>query len=271
VEGQQHTAILQRTHALLAQYAELPGSWDQVWEEADTDHARVEAGEADAACASVTAGAVAAALLRLLDSAVYDGEARVLLPTEPLSAAPGSAAAAPAGGVLAEVSRALRPLSSFVGRQHLAALQALAGPVALQALIAGVLDKLEAEQVGSVCTSSIPWPEGASTLTDLTVCRFTPPPLYSQDKLLPELARLQQRLPHSLLQLPPAEQCHSAPAVLQFYQHQLSGALDDGACAAALGGLQRIGSCLALLHLLSVQQAVQATPTFMQVCVRVRL
>ncbi len=87
-----------------------------------------------------------------------------------------------------------------------------------------------------------------------------------QASLLEGLLLLQQQLPPSLLQLPPAEEYHSAGAVLQFYQQQLSNALDNhGACAAALGSLQRIGNCLALLHLLSIQQAVQATPQFMQV------
>lgn len=85
--------------------------------------------------------------------------------------------------------------------------------------------------------------------------------------LLEELLSLQQQLPPSLLQMPPAEQCRSAGEVLQFYQVQLSNALEDhAACAAALASLQRIGNCLALLHLVSMQQAVQATPTFMQVC-----
>ena len=84
--------------------------------------------------------------------------------------------------------------------------------------------------------------------------------------LVEELLSLQQQLPPSLLQMPPAEQCHSAGEVLQFYQAQLSNALEDhAACAAALASLQRIGNCLALLHLVSMQQAVQATPTFMQV------
>lgn len=84
--------------------------------------------------------------------------------------------------------------------------------------------------------------------------------------LVEELLSLQQQLPPSLLQMPPAEQCRSAGEVLQFYQAQLSNALEDhAACAAALASLQRIGNCLALLHLVSMQQAVQATPTFMQV------
>lgn len=87
-----------------------------------------------------------------------------------------------------------------------------------------------------------------------------------QASLLEELLSLQQQLPPSLLQLPSAEDHHSAGAVLQFYQQQLSSALQDHAtCAAALGSLQRIGNCLALLHLLSIQQAVWATPQFMQV------
>lgn len=83
---------------------------------------------------------------------------------------------------------------------------------------------------------------------------------------------LQKQLPPSLLQLPPAEQCHSAGAVLQFYQQQLSSALEDhAACAAALACLQRIGNCVALLHLLSIESAVHATPVFMQVCRLCRL
>jgi hypothetical protein len=92
------------------------------------------------------------------------------------------------------------------------------------------------------------------------VCTFL------QVVLLEELLSLQQQLPPSLLQMPPAEECHSAGAVLRFYQQQLSNALEDhAACAGALGSLQRIGNCLALLHLVSLQQAVQATPQFMQV------
>jgi hypothetical protein len=90
--------------------------------------------------------------------------------------------------------------------------------------------------------------------------------LHLQELLTQELLSLQQQLPLSLLQLPPAEQCHDAGAVLQFYQQQLSSTLQDhGKCQAALGSLRRTGNCLALLYLLSVQQAVQATPTFMQV------
>jgi hypothetical protein len=104
----------------------------------------------------------------------------------------------------------------------------------------------------------------------LTVLCLCPVPLFCasvlQASLLEELLSLQQQLPPSLLQLPSAEDHHSAGAVLQFYQQQLSSVLQDHAgCAAALGSLQRIGNCLALLHLLSIQQAVWATPQFMQV------
>lgn len=86
-----------------------------------------------------------------------------------------------------------------------------------------------------------------------------------QADLLKQLKELQKQLPAALLQLPPAEQCHDAGTVLNFYESQLSGAISDSvACSAALGGLQRIGNCLALLHLMSMQQSVQATPVFMQ-------
>lgn len=88
-----------------------------------------------------------------------------------------------------------------------------------------------------------------------------------QGCLLDKLQVMQQQLPPALLQLPPAERYHSAGTVLQFYQQQLSSALSDpdGSCSAALACLQRIGNCLALLHLLTMQQSVQATPAFMQV------
>jgi hypothetical protein len=88
-----------------------------------------------------------------------------------------------------------------------------------------------------------------------------------QGFLLDQLQAMQQQLPPALLQLPPAERCHSAGAVLQFYKQQLSSTLGDpgGACSAAMACLQRIGNCLALLHLLTMQQSVQATPAFMQV------
>eukprot|EP00879_Flechtneria_rotunda_P019060 GHRR01020012.1.p1 GENE.GHRR01020012.1~~GHRR01020012.1.p1 ORF type:complete len:927 (+),score=417.61 GHRR01020012.1:1527-4307(+) len=80
------------------------------------------------------------------------------------------------------------------------------------------------------------------------------------------MEQLQRRLPSSLQQLPPADQCHDAGAVLQFYQQSLSAALSDPmACSAALGSLQRFGNCLGLLHLMSVQLSAHATPVFMQV------
>lgn len=161
VEGRLHAEILQRTHALMSQYAAMPASWQQLWEEADTDSQQAAAAAAvsgsTAEVHSVTAVAAAAGLLQLLDNAVYDAEAQVLMPVGHSNSRPAAAddpwsataaAAAPQlSGVLAEVSSAVEPLASFVGRQHLAALQALAGPVGMQQLIVGVLDKLESEQV----------------------------------------------------------------------------------------------------------------------------
>lgn len=86
-----------------------------------------------------------------------------------------------------------------------------------------------------------------------------------QVTLLEQLQQLQQQLPPAFLQLPPAEHCHDAGSVLQFYQGHLASATSDTAgCRAALGSLQRIGNCLALLHLMALQQSVQATPVFMQ-------
>lgn len=86
-----------------------------------------------------------------------------------------------------------------------------------------------------------------------------------QAALLDQLRKLQDTLPPALQQLPPAQQCHNAASILQFYQTQLSRAVADPAtCSSALSSLQRIGNCVALLHLLSKQQAVQATPVFMQ-------
>lgn len=87
-----------------------------------------------------------------------------------------------------------------------------------------------------------------------------------QAKLLEQLQQIQQQLPPGLLQLPPAEYCHNAGAVLEFYQQQLADALSNSdSCFTALGSLQRIGNGLALLHLMSMQQSVQAVPVFMQV------
>lgn len=88
----------------------------------------------------------------------------------------------------------------------------------------------------------------------------------TQAVLLEHLVRLQQHLPPALLQLPPADVCHDAGTILQFYQQHLSAALSQpDLCAKALQSLQCIGNCLALLKLLSVQQATADTPLFMQV------
>eukprot|EP00775_Hariotina_reticulata_P008815 gene8815-8994_t len=76
----------------------------------------------------------------------------------------------------------------------------------------------------------------------------------------------QQHLPPALLQLPPADVNHDARTALRYYQQHLSAALSQpGLCAKALQTLQCIGNCLALLQLLSIQQATAATPLFMQV------
>ncbi|WIA35431.1 hypothetical protein OEZ86_003873 [Tetradesmus obliquus] len=225
VEVQLQAAILQRTHQLVSQYAPLPCSWPQLWERADA------ADVADSVCDSACAQAIAGGVLAMLNTAVYDSEARVLLPAAADAAT--AAAGLPAAGVLGEVSAALRPLGSFFGRQHLQALLGLAGPAGQAHLLEGLMDKLDEEQ----------------------------------GCLLDQLQVMQQQLPPALLQLPPAERYHSAGTVLQFYQQQLSSALSDpdGSCSAALACLQRIGNCLALLHLLTMQQSVQATPAFMQV------
>ncbi|KAF8060600.1 Pacrg [Scenedesmus sp. PABB004] len=224
VEAAAHGAILARAHALICQYAALPESWHELWGAADA------APPGAGGCGSATARATVSGLLALLDGAAYDSEARVLLPPAPDAEAAAWAAAAAPPGVLAEVSGALRPLRGFIGRQHLGALDALAGPAGQQHLLEGLLDKLECEQA----------------------------------VLLEELLELQAALPRGLLQLPPAERCHTASGVLQFYTEQLSGALSDGeACAAALAALQRIGNALALLGLAGVQQGAAATPAFM--------
>lgn len=125
----------------MSQYTPLPQSWEQIWQEADSQQASEEAG--NGSTSTSTATACVAGLLAMLNTAVYDAEAQVLLPTT------GSAAAAvPAvAGVLAEVEAAVQPLAAFFGRQHLAALHAFTGPAGVQQLVAGVLDKLEQEQV----------------------------------------------------------------------------------------------------------------------------
>lgn len=289
--------MLQRTHALLAQYTPLPLSWEQLWQHANTqqqeDQAECVAGD------SRTAAATIAGLLRLLDTAVYDAEAQVLLPIAEGAAAVVSDAVPGVVGVLAELEAALLPLKAFFGRQHLAALHAFLGPLGVQQLISAVLQKLDTEQVGASCgamlcschsvqthagpiagVSTAGLQSGWISEQHGRTCELVPPALrYNirvtvmvlfvlplQRLLMEQLLSLQRQLPSALLRLPAAEQYHSAGAVLQFYQQQLSSALEDHrACAAALSTLQRIGNCLALLHLLSIQQAVQATPTFMQV------
>jgi hypothetical protein len=143
VEIQLQAAILQRTHQLVSQYAPLPCSWPQLWERADAADA------ADSSCKSACAQAVAGGVLAMLDTAVYDSEAMVLLPAAAAAANASSAADLPAAGVLGEVSAALRPLGSFFGRQHLQALLGLAGPAGQAHLLEGLMDKLDEEQVGS--------------------------------------------------------------------------------------------------------------------------
>lgn len=142
VKSQLQAAVLQRTHALMAQYTPLPLTWDQVWQQADA--LQDDTGD----IGSITATAAVSGLLRMLDTAVYDAESQVLLP----AAADSAAAATGAGvlavdGVLAEVDAVVQPLQAFFGRQHLAALHAFTGPLGVQQLIEGVLGKLEQEQV----------------------------------------------------------------------------------------------------------------------------
>jgi hypothetical protein len=147
VQVQVQAAILQRTHQLLSQYALLPCSWPQLWEKADaadTANSSSTSSSSDSACAR----AIADGVLTVLDTAVYDSEALVLLPAVSADATAAAAAAPPAAaGVLGEVSAALRPLGSFFGRQHLQALLALAGPAGQAHLLEGLMDKLDEEQV----------------------------------------------------------------------------------------------------------------------------
>jgi hypothetical protein len=85
----------------------------------------------------------------MLDTAVYDAEAQVLLSVVlPANADSTDDGLPQFDGVLAEVEAAVQPLQGFFGRQHLAALHDFTGPAGVQQLIAGVLDKLEHEQVG---------------------------------------------------------------------------------------------------------------------------
>jgi hypothetical protein len=103
-------------------------------------------------------------VLTLLDTAVYDSEALVLLPAADADASAATAAGGAsqaAAGVLGEVSAALRPLGSFFGRQHLQALLALAGPAGQAHLLEGLMDKLDEEQVGNSYSS------GSSSSTHL--------------------------------------------------------------------------------------------------------
>jgi hypothetical protein len=142
VESQLHAAILQRTHALLSQYTPLPISWDQLWQQVDSQQLSQDA---EQGCGSSTVAASISGLLRLLDTAVYDAEAQVLLAGGHSSA--NTAHVPQVDGVMAEVEAAVRPLGAFVGRQHLTALRAFTGPLGLQQLITRVLQKLEHEQV----------------------------------------------------------------------------------------------------------------------------
>jgi hypothetical protein len=146
VQSQLQAAILQRTHALMAEYIPLPLSWDQLWQQADTQQPLQGSAMDTGSC---TAAVTVAGLLRVLDTAVYDAEAQVLLSVMLAAAADSTDDGLPQfDGVLAEVEAAVQPLQGFFGRQHLAALYDFTGPAGVQQLIAGVLDKLEHEQVG---------------------------------------------------------------------------------------------------------------------------
>jgi hypothetical protein len=154
VQSQLQAAILQRTHALMAQYIPLPLSWDQVWQQADAQQPPQDAAVDSSSC---TAAVTVAGLLRMLDTAVYDAEAQVLLSVVLAAAADSTDDGLPHfDGVLAEVEAAVQPLQGFFGRQHLAALHAFTGPAGVQQLVAGVLDKLEHEQVG-VLSAGMVW------------------------------------------------------------------------------------------------------------------
>lgn len=144
IEAQLQYSVLQRTHQLLSQYVPLPCSWRQLWREADEVSA--DSNNPDS-CQSVSTRAIAASLLQLLDTAAYDSEARVLLPP----AAANVAAGRGADGVLGEVSAALKPLRAFFGRQHLQSLLLLGGPAGQQHVLAGLLDKMDQEQVRLLC------------------------------------------------------------------------------------------------------------------------
>lgn len=140
VEAQLQYAILQRTHQLVSQYAPLPCSWQQLWQEVD---AVSKDSQGQDSCGSASACAIADSLLELVNTAAYDSEAQVLLPP----AAAVSAAAGGVEGVLGVVSAAVRPLRCFFGRQHLQSLLLLCGPAGQQHVLAGVLDKMDQEQV----------------------------------------------------------------------------------------------------------------------------
>lgn len=145
IQTQLQAAVLQRTHALMVQYIPLPLTWEQVWQQADAQ----QPSEDDILnSGSITATATVAGLLRMLDTAAYDAEAQILLPASvPSVAGSASAGCSELDGVLAQVEAIVQPLHAFFGRQHLAALNAFTGPVGVQQLVAGVLDKLEQEQV----------------------------------------------------------------------------------------------------------------------------
>lgn len=141
MKSQLQAAVLQRTHALMAQYTPLPQTWDQVWQQADA--LQGDAGD----IGSITATAAVSGLLRMLDTAVYDAESQLLLPAAADNDAATGAGNLGVDGVLAEVEAVVQPLQAFFGRQHLAALQAFTGPLGVQHLIEGVLGKLGQEQV----------------------------------------------------------------------------------------------------------------------------
>lgn len=153
IQSQLQAAILQRTHALMSQYISLPLSWDQIWQQADTQQPLQDATIDSGSC---TAAVTVAGLLHMLDTAVYDAEAQVLLSVVLPAAADSADDDLPQlDGVLAEVEAAVQPLQGFFGRQHLAALHGFTGPAGVQQLIAGVLDKLEHEQVGSLSAGMV--------------------------------------------------------------------------------------------------------------------
>lgn len=148
MEAQLQNSVLQRTHQLLSQYAPLPSSWQQMWHEANS--LKRNTSELNG-CQNVTALAIAASTLQMLDTAAYDSEARVFIP----AGVADSAAGCRVGDVLGEVSAAVKPVRSFFGRQHLQSLQLLAGPAGQQDLLQGLMNKMDQEQACSYGTEQL--------------------------------------------------------------------------------------------------------------------